>query len=365
MRQKKYAALLLIATLAALGFTGCSAKPDAEKENAAPEVPVEEAVAVKVAPVGTSHIADVIMLSGVLSAKNEVVVSSKISGELKTLTKDVGAKVAKGETLATLDSTQYNLQKKKATLGLENAKASLKNTQNQLARTLSLAESGSVTQVEIEQAKLQTQVAEIAVKNAQLDLESTALNLGYCRIASPITGIVTEKKGAIGENLGAGQMLYHIVDTSNLVVDTGVSENQVSRVKVGTEVKLTISDSEPIIGKIDTVSPVMDQASKTYPVRITVSNLNQTLKVGMTVSAEIALGDNRETLAVEKGSVIISNDTYSVMKVVDGKAVKTQITIGASSATHYEVLSGLTAGEEIIVSNPGLLKGNETVNVVK
>lgn len=364
MRHNKYAVLLLVASFAAIGFTGCT-DTKKQKEEGVQETLVEDTVAVKVATVGTSSISDVILLSGVISAKNEVVITSKISGELKTLGKDVGLRVTKGETLATLDSTAYNLQNKKAALALENAQANLKNAQNQLARTLSLVKSGSVTEVELEQVKLQTQMAEIAAKNAQLDLESTALNLGYCKIVSPISGIVTEKNGAIGENLGAGQMLYRIVDTSHLIVDTGVSENQISRVKSGTEVKLTIGGEEPINGKVENVSSVMDLASKTYPVRISVNNGTDTLKVGMTVSIEIALGDDRSTLAVEKGSVIISNDTYSVMKVVDGKAVKTQITIGAASASHYEVLSGLKTGDTIITSNPGLLKGNETVKIVE
>lgn len=364
MRQRNYGVLLLITSFTALGFTGCT-DTKTEKNGITNETSVEETVAVKVASVDTSHISDVILLSGVISAKNEVVITSKISGELKSLTKDIGLKVTKGETLATLDSTAYNLQNKKAILALENTKASLKNVENQLARTLSLVESGAVTEVEVEQVKLQTQMAEIAAKNAQLDLESTQLNLGYCKIISPISGVVTEKNGAIGENLGAGQMLYRIVDTSHLVVETGVSENQVSRVKTGTEVKLTIGGEEPISGKVENVSSVMDLASKTYPVRISVNNGKQALKVGMTVSIEVALGDDRDTLAIEKGSVIISNDTYSVMKVVDGKAVKTQITIGASSATHYEILSGLKIGDSIITSNPGLLKGNETVKIVE
>lgn len=364
MRGTKSVGVLILTGIVLVSLSGCAGS-ETEKNKTAQVAKAPEVVPVKIASVGKEKIADIVQLSGVMAAKNEMVVTSKIGGELKTLTQEVGDTVVKGEILANLDDTQYKLQKKKAELGLETAKASLKNAADQLARVNALFASGSVTQVDIDQAKLQHQMADIAVRNAQLDIEGIVLNLSYCQIVSPFNGVVTERKGAIGENIGAGQLLYHLVDTTNLVVETGVAEGMVSRLKEGAKVQLTLLGKEPLSGRIETVSSVMDQASKTYPVRIAVSNTNKSLKVGMTVSVEIALGGIKETLAVEKGSVIISNESYYVMKVVDGKAIKTQITIGATSATHYEVLTGLNMGEQIVTSNPGLLKGNETIKVVQ
>lgn len=352
--------LILITLTLSLILTGCAANKDKEKK---PEVQAE-VVPVKVSAVKMEKLTENIDLSGVLTAKNEVIVTAKTGGEITKITKEVGNSVSKGELLIQLDTVAYKYQRSKALLGIETAEANLRNLKNQYDRLKALYESGSVPKADLEQLELQVSLGEIAVKNAKFDLDSINLNIGYTSIKSPISGVVAERKVSNGENIGNGDYLFRIVDTKILYVETGVSETLISKIKVGDTVEFA-SQGMPFKGVVESISPVMSKESKTYPVKIAVSNENQSLKVGMTVTATIKLGELREALAVNKSSVIISGDKKYVMRVEGNKCIKQEIEIGGSNANAYEVVKGIKVGDQIVVSNPSLLKGNEQIKIIQ
>lgn len=352
---------ILVTLALALLLAGCSDQKDKAGEAAAPKV---DPIPVKVSSIGTQKMSSDVVLSGVLIAKNEAYVTAKAGGEIIKLNKDVGARVAKGEVLIQLDSSAYRLQRDRDALAIQTAEANHANLKDQFARIKALYESGSVPKSELDALETQMKVSELGLKSLKVAYDSSTLNLGYTTVKSPIGGFVADRKVSYGENVGVGQMLYHIVDTGSLFVETGVSENVIGMISTGDNVEFT-AQGKKYSGKVESIAPVMNKDTKAYPVRIAVSNENGELKVGMTVSAEIKLGQMKEALAVPKASVVISGDKKYVMIVENDKVVKREVQIGVSNDASYEVLEGVSSGDTIVTSNPGLLKGGELVKVVE
>lgn len=353
--------LITLAVAIAVALTGCAGDAK-DKAEAAP--PKADPIPVKSGSVKSEKMSSDVELSGVLIARNEAYVTAKAGGEIIRLSKDVGGKVSKGEVLVQLDSAAYKLQRDRDSLAIQTAEANHANLKDQHARIKALYESGSVPKSELDALDTQLKVSELGLKSLKVSYDSSNLNLGYTTVKSPITGTIAERKVSYGENVGVGQTLFHVVDTGALFVETGVSENVIGMIKPGDAVVFSAQGKE-YKGTVESISPVMNKDTKAYPVRITVGNEDGNLRVGMTVTSKIKLGQMKDALAVPKSAVLINDDKTFVMVIEGEKVTKREVALGASNDASYEVVSGVKAGENIVVSNPGILKGGEVVKIVQ
>lgn len=175
---------------------------------------------------------------------------------------------------------------------------------------------------------------------------------------APASGIVLEKKAVQGMRFMPGEMLYQIADLSSVWVIAEVPEQDIAQVGTGSPAQVMV-DALPGLsfdGKVSFIYPTLNDATRTVRVRIEIPNPKALLKPAMFASAEIAAGKASKVLAVPTSAVIDSGTKQVVLvRLAEGRFEPRTVTLGARSADHVEVLSGLATGEEVVTSANFLL----------
>ena len=259
---------------------------------------------------------------------------------------DARARSKRGQAVATMDgSTLSQQQTQVATL------------QRDYERYQELYEVGGISKQQLDQAKTQLDVAEYALGNLN---ENTTL-------VAPINGLVTARNYDPGDV--ATQLPILTIESINPVkVKVNVSESYYSMVTIGmpVEVQVDALGSETFQGKVSLIHPTIDPVSHTFTVEITVPNNDQRLRPGMFARVRMNFGTNERPLLADRAVLkqVGSNDRYVFLEK-DGKAVYTLVELGVRLDDKYEILSGLKAGDKVIVhGNTGLIDGSE-VEVVQ
>ena len=327
-------ALLLGATI----LFSCGTKTEEKTEVVKPKVKVETAIN-----------SDVLQ-SQDYTATIESDVVNKISpampARIRKIYVEVGDRVRRGQTLVSLDQTNLSQQQ-----------TQIANLERDLQRYKELYEVGGISKQQLEQLQVQLDVAKSTSNNLA---ENTTL-------VSPINGIVTERNYDSGD-MPSGMHILTIENFNPVKLKVNISENLFTSISKGMEVKvkLEVYPDDDFTGKISLIYPTINQASHTFPVEITIPNSDSRIRPGMFARVNLNLGTN-ENILVSDASVLKqtgSNDRH-VFVIKDGKADKKVINVGQHLGDHYEVLSGIEAGDEIVVAGASRLSDKEDVEVVK
>ena len=328
----------LVLLLGASILFSCGSKKDDSEEIIKPKVKIETAIKSDV------------MQSQEYTATVQSDVVNKISpampARIRKIYVEVGDRVRRGQTLVTLDNTNLSQQQIQIT-----------NLERDLQRYQELYEVGGISKQQLEQLQVQLDVAKSASKSLA---ENTTL-------ASPINGIVTQRNYDSGD-MPAGMHILQIEDFNPVKILINASENLYTKLSKGMDVQvnLDVYPDEEFTGKIWLIHPTISQASHTFPVEIRIQNTDMRIRPGMFARVNINLGSN-ESIMVPDVSVLKqtgSNDRH-VYVINNGIAEKRVITVGQHLGDHYEVLSGIEAGDEVVVAGASRLSDKEEVEIVK
>lgn len=346
--------ITFITVVALIGFTGYRLYSNKEKN--AQEVAIvaqkEAQVAVRAAKVVDENVANLFTANGTFQAEQDLNVSSEVGGQIIKIFVKEGDFVTAGQVLAQTKADRTNVQ-------LENAKAVLENAQANLKRFESAFQTGGVTAQQLEQVRLQ-------LKNAQANYNSVSIVSGDTSVRSKISGIVTSKNVEEGTLVNPGQALFNVVNIDNLKLKITVDEQQVSKLKVGDKVKVKPSAlTEYIEGKISFIAPKSNGALK-FPVEILVANPDKKLKAGMYATAEFTSStDNNTALVVPHKAFVGSVSQNKIFKIVDGKAQMVTVKSGRNFGDKVEIISGLAAGDEVVISGQINIDNGTPVKVIE
>ncbi len=179
-------------------------------------------------------------------------------------------------------------------------------------------------------------------------------NLG---IVSPVDGLVTEVAIREGMTVSPGMTLFRLADLSQVWVIAEVPEGQARAIAPGLAVKVSPTGaSEPLVGKVDTVLPDVNPATRTIKVRIVLPNKGRHLLPGMFVTVRFDSGDQKEVLMIPLESVIRTGQR-SIVMVDAGKAgfVAKEVKTGREAEGMVEVLDGLQAEQKVVTSGQFLI----------
>lgn len=357
----KLAGALIAVMVLTAALSGCSTgKADPAKDPGA--VAKAEAVLVKTAQAAVKPFANTVLVSGNAGPSEEAEISAKIGGDIYQLKGEIGDPVLKGQVLARIDDTRYSLAKEKAGLGVSTAQLSLEQQKTDLDRYKALYDQKAISQKEYEAVLNAYKLLEISLKSAQSDLRSADINLRDTAVVAPISGFISARKVNSGENVNAGAPLFTVVDLSSVIINSGIAEAAVNQLKPGMKVQAVFEalGNQPFEGTITHISPVQDQA-KLYPIRIEVANPQGLIKSGMFASVEVALSEGVEGLAVPKEAVLHDQGKDYVFIASAGKAVRKEVVVGLGDDTQFQVKSGISAGDAVIIVGHEKLKDGALV----
>lgn len=337
-------AKFLIIALAAMSLASCGNK-EADKNAAAAQ---NEKVQVKLAKVSTQEIPqdETYMATVESDVKNNIAPNAPL--RIEKIYVEVGDQVHKGQVLVQLD--QSNLRQ---------MKLNIENMQVEFNRTASLYQVGGASKAEYDNAKTQLDV--LSTQYKQL-VENTQL-------LSPINGVVTARNYDNGDMYG-GQPVLTIEQLNPVKLIANVSETHYKDVKNGMSVDVTLDayEGEQFTGKVTIVSPTIDQATHTFPVEITINNSNQKVRPGMFARATINFGNKTHVMVPDEALVkqIGAGDRYVyVYHKNNGTVSYNKVELGKHIGEHYEIISGVNDGDEVVIAGQSRLANGKEVEVVK
>ena len=170
---------------------------------------------------------------------------------------------------------------------------------------------------------------------------------------SPVSGIITEKKALQGMRFMPGEVLYQVSDLSSVWVIADVFEQDIGAVKLGAEAKVRINayPDKSFAGKVSYVSPTLNAATRTVPVRVELPNPGLLLKPGMFAQVDMPVSGKGSVLTVPNSAVIDSGTRQVVLvQLTAGRFEPREVKLGNRSSTYVEVISGIKDGEAVVVA---------------
>ena len=345
--------------------------------------------------------AAVLNAAGYVTARRRATVSAKITGKVVEVNVEEGMAVREGQVLARLDDATL-----RATLALTEAQAAaarrgvrenevrLNEAQLSLARLKRLIVNGLATQAEVEAAEAQVDSfdarilaaqEQIRVADQQVALAKT--NLDDTIIRAPFSGVAISKDAQPGETVspmsaGGGFTrtgICTIVDMESLEIEVDVNEAYIGRVRPGQDVSAALDayPDAPIPARVITTVPTADRQKATVLVRIGFNQLDARILPDMGVKVTFLRDDERDDVAAPldsaRGRAVAlvpktairaeGNQSYAFVVSSDGVVDRRAVSVGGTDGDRVEVIAGLTAGEQVVLSPPPELAGGARVVV--
>lgn len=372
---------------AAVFAASCSSRPEPSTA-----VPVVAKSGVQIAEIEKSPIEDFYEATGTVRSRATTVVSARVMGVVTSVKAREGDRVRAGQTLVEIDNREAAAHLQKAQAGGREATAALTEVEQSmraaeaarrsseanrqlavstLARYQALLERKSVSPQEFDEVKARHAIAEAEADRAakmldslearkrqilaridqsKADLTAAEVNSGYARVTSPTNGIVIARAIEVGAMAQPGAPLLTIEDEGRYRFEAAVEESQLQRLRLGgrARVRIDAHGSDDLEGTIGEIVPVADPASRSYTVKIDLPGVAG-LRSGLYGTARFASG-SREVIAVPARSIVERGQLTGVM-VVDEKGIARLrlIKTGKSFGERIEILSGVEAGERIVV----------------
>ena len=337
----------------------------------------DPATQLDLATVAEREVHPTILAPGTLAYRNEVNLTSELTARVATIAIKEGDSVEKGQLLMTLDPEIYRNAVDRAEAGvrqgritIERQRAALALRRKQFERSRKLLAGQLIDQGSFDETRNQLQVATSELQSSEEDLsraqsavQDAREQLGKTTIRSPISGRVVALPIKVGETAVpstssfVGAQLAKIADTSRIQAELKVDEADIARVAVGqaADVYAAAFPDQALKGKVEQIAlaPTVEGQGRAYKVTVALTvPAKMELRSGMSVRAEISLGDSskRPALPVEAIVTEIGEDKKAVdyvWKVEDGKARKVEVETGVSDDAWQIVGKPLKVGDVV------------------
>lgn len=274
------------------------------------------------APLERGDIENVVSSTGTLSAVETVEVGSQVSGIIEKLYVDFNDSVKKGQVLAVLDKTLFDVAVQDAEAAVARAKAKLDQANAELNRNQPLFENGLLSEMEFLVIKTTAQTAKADLKTAEAALKRAKTNLDYTVIRSPIDGTVIERTVDAGQTIAASfqapKLFIIAKDLTRMQIEANVDESDIGQIKENQSVRFDVQayPDEIFTGKVRQIrlQPTTIQNVVNYTVVVDASNEKGMLLPGMTATVDFLVEEKRDVLMVPNSALSFKPSTQLIKK---------------------------------------------------
>jgi membrane fusion protein, multidrug efflux system len=346
--------LLVFLTGATLLVSGCGSEKKADPAKGRRDRPVP----VSVSPVLQKTIPVEISGIGNAEAHSTVAVKSRIGGELKKIHFREGQEVRQGELIFTIDPQPYEAVLKQAQANLARTAALAKKAEEDLRRYKDLIQKEYISQEQFDQAKANADAQTAALKADQAAVENARLNLSYCSIHAPLTGVA----GSLLFNQGAqikandDKAMVTINRVQPIYVSFSVPEQNLSAIKKYSaqgplKVRAFVDNGVKIAeeGLLTFIDNAVDQTTGTIRLKATFDNKNKKLWPGQFLQVSLALSAQADAVVIPSQAIQTGvQGQYVFVATPDQKAETRPVVTGRNFEGQTVIEKGLKAGEQVV-----------------
>lgn len=296
------------------------------------------AVSAVVAPVTEERLEEKILLVGSLEAVEEVDLVSEIDARVMAILFEEGEAVAENQELIRLDD-----RKLKASVAEMEARFDLARAN--LERSRVLLDRETISEQDFDQA-------EAEFDSAQALLELARERLADAVIRAPFDGVMTERLISMGQYMSRGQILASLVAVNPLEAQFNVPERYIGQLEMNQTIEISVEafPGDSFSGDVVFISPRVNRESRTVLVKSVIDNRDRRLKPGMFGRLDLIFAARSASLVIPEAAIQYSGDQASVVVMNDeGVAEFRMVEVGKRLAGKAEILSGLEAGERVVV----------------
>ncbi len=335
--------------IAIITVTGCNRnkQTDVHKEQKKKDIRVETMVA----KVENSDI--ILNYSGIVVPMVKTPLSFQLPGQVKTIYVDEGDKVRKGQVLAEIDKTTFESS-------LQMAVALQNQAQDAYDRLKKVYDNGSLPEIQWEEVKSKLQQANSSVEIARQSIRN-------CVIKAPSEGVIGARNIEIGSTSVPGISAFDLLSIDNVYVRISVPENEIRKFKKGQKalVKIQAIGQDQFEAEVDKIGVTANFISKTYEVKLLVSNRDLVIKPGMACDINMSIPED-ESIALPYEAVIKDSDDKEFVYLVEpstNKAKKQVVEVGEFFNNELKITSGVKAGDVVVVRGQHKLHDNADINI--
>lgn len=335
---------------------------------------------VEVVPVETGTISDQIRSYGNIQAQDIVIITPQISDRVTEVLVDLGDDVTRGQVMARIRDVSFRDAVEQAEAQIRQARSAMERDSTQFARQQNLYERNLISQSEFDEFRAAYLSSQAQYESARAALTQSRENLENTVIRSPVDGVVLERMISAGDVASSGQAAFEVANLVGFETRVFLPMNDWQQVQVGQEVSLSLSSRSGEVGRgiVSRKSPRLNPTTGLGEVVISLTDADSPINQGALVQTRINLETREDVIVIPRSALVETVDTYiepetgtielersySVfVNQGDTTAARRELELGIQQGDRIEIISGLSAGDGLIVTGQNNLEDGGPIRV--
>ena len=314
----------------------------------------------------TAEAGQTLALPGTLQGFVQSPIAARAAGYLRRWTKDIGARVEKGEVLAEIESPELDQQLSQAVAAREQAASGLQLATSTVERWESLRKKDVVSQQDLDERRSSAAQARANLAAADANVQRLRQLEGFKRVVAPFAGVITRRNVDVGDLIDtSGKPLFTLSQTDPLRVYVNVPQSYAQLVKAGQPVVVTQGElrGQSFKGTVARTAASIDTGTRTMQVEIALPNPDGTLLPGAYVQVALPLSASQAMLVPTNALLFRAEGARVAVVDGNGRVTLKAVTLGRNYGETVEVLDGLAADQRLVLNPSDSLADGDQVAV--
>jgi len=345
----------ILTLLLSFSLAGCS-NTEIVKE----EIPLVRSQTVQM---GTAK--QVANYSGEVRGRYETQLAFQVSGKIIKRNVELGSIVHAGDVLMEIDGKDIVQTVNISAAQVASAQSQLNLTETNLERYRTLYTQGAISSAQLDQYQNAYEVALAAVRQSSAQYNQGANQLSYSALVADSNGVISSINAEAGQVVSAGQSILTLVKDGEREIEINVPENQIERMRSAQQLRINFWALPGVIvdGKVREISPVANQVSRTYKVRVSLVNPPANVNLGMTANVVVANATNQPLVYIPLTAIYQTGTTPNVWIIKDGVVSLHPVKVGTFGDGNIQVVEGLQDGDVVVTAGVQKLRDGQKVRI--
>ncbi len=330
--------------------------------------PVEEIRPVRYTTASNSTATVSQQFSGEIRARQESRLAFRVAGKVVEKRVNSGERVRRGQVLALLDASDYQLDSQAKAAQLAAAQANLQQQQADLQRFRQLLGQSFISQAQVDRQQAAVSSARASLQQAQAALAASRNQGSYTALLADSDGVISDISAEPGMVVAAGQVVARLAADGAREVLFQVPENALQQVRQASGFKVTLlADGRELSASLRELAADADPATRTYAARLQLANAGDEVRLGMTARiSALATGGQPRAIRLPHSAILDENGRHYVWLIGSGNKVGRKVVQVARLDSQGVVLqSGLAGGEKVVTAGVHLLRDGQRISLLK